>query len=79
MFIDGSCEIGFWGVNLRIEANEVVYNIELKNEDFETQVKRHEEKRKLEEGIDKRFSMNENVHRWLLWYRNFRFKLANRR
>ena len=60
--IDGSCDIGFWCLNLRIKGKEVVYNIEWKNQDFETQVERHEEKRIIEEGIEKSSSMNENVH-----------------
>ena len=50
---------------MEIEGNKSSYDIEFENRDFETQVKRHEEKRKLEEGVDKSFSMNENVHRWL--------------
>ena len=66
MIIDGSCDIGFWCLNMRIEGKEVVYNIELKNQDFETQVERHEEKSDFEEGIDKSSSMNENGHRWLV-------------
>ena len=44
MLIDGSCNIGFWCLNLEIEDNESSYNIELKNHDFESQVERHEEK-----------------------------------
>ena len=40
--------------------------MELKNQDFETQVEKHEEKSNIEEGIDKSSSMNENDHRWLV-------------
>ena len=69
MFINGSCDIGFWCLNLRIEGNEVVYNLELKNQDFEYQVERYEEKNKFEEGVDKSSSIKENVHRWLVQYR----------
>ena len=63
LFIDGSCFIGFWCLNLRIEANKSSYDIELKNHDFETEVERHEEKSYFEEGVDKSSSMNESVHR----------------
>ena len=66
MVIDGSCDIGFSCLNMQSEGKEVVYNIELKNQDFETQVERHEEKSNIEEGIDKSSSMNENDHRWLV-------------
>jgi hypothetical protein len=40
--------------------------MELKNNDFKTQVKRHEQESKFEEGVDKSSSMNENVHRLLV-------------
>ena len=53
MFIPGSCNIGFFCSNMRIEANKCSYYIELKNPDFETQVERHEEISKFEEGVDK--------------------------
>ena len=43
MLITGSCDIGFLYSNMRIEANNASYDIELKNRDFETQVERHEE------------------------------------
>ena len=43
MFIPGSCDIGFLCSNMRIEANNASYDIELKNQDLETQVERHEE------------------------------------
>ena len=63
MVIDGSCDIGFSCLNLRIEGNESSYDMELKNQEFERQVERHEGKRKFEEGVEKRSSMNENIHR----------------
>ena len=66
MVIDGSCDIGFWCLNMRIECNESSCDMELKNQDFETQVERKEEKSNFEEGIDKSSSMNENGHRWLV-------------
>jgi hypothetical protein len=53
MFIPGSCDIGFLCSNKWIEANNARYDIELKNQDFETQVERHEEISKFEEGVDK--------------------------
>ena len=59
MIIDGSCDIGFSCLNMQIEGKEVVYNMELENQDFETQVVRHEEKSNIEEDIDKSSSMNE--------------------
>ena len=43
----------FLGLNTRIKGNESSYDMELKNHDFETQVERHGEKSKFEEGIDK--------------------------
>ena len=49
MFIPGSCDIGFLCLNMRIEAYNASYNMELKNHDFETQVNRHDEITKLEE------------------------------
>ena len=45
-----------------IEANKASYDMELKNHDFETQVKRHEEESKVEEGVDKNVWVKENVH-----------------
>ena len=53
MFIPDSCDIGFSCSNMRIEANNASYNIELKNQDFETQVERHHEISKFEEGVEK--------------------------
>jgi polyisoprenoid-binding protein YceI len=38
---------------MRIEANNARYDIELKKQDFETQVEKHEEITKIEEGVDK--------------------------
>ena len=43
MFIAGSCDIGFLCSNIRIEAKEAIYDMELKNQDFKTQVERHDE------------------------------------
>ena len=40
--------------------------MELKNQDFETQDERHEEKSKFEEAVDKSTSLTENVHRFLV-------------
>ena len=54
MFIPGSYNIGFLCSNMRIEANNASYATQLKNQDFETQVERHEEISKFEEGVDKR-------------------------
>ena len=53
MFIPGSCDIGFLCSNMRIEANYASFDIELKNQDFETHVERHEEISMLEEGVEK--------------------------
>ena len=53
MFIPGPCDIGFLCSNMRIETNNTSYDIELENQDFETQVQRHEEITKLEEGDEK--------------------------
>ena len=38
---------------MRIEASNASYDIEFKNQDFETQVRRYEEISKLEEGVEK--------------------------
>ena len=43
MIIRGSCDIGFLCSNMRVEGNNASYVMELKNQDFETQVERHEE------------------------------------
>ena len=61
MFIPGSCDIGFLCSNMQIEANNASYDMELKNQDFETQVERHEGKSKFEEGVDKSSSVDGNV------------------
>ena len=53
MFIPGSCDIGFFCSNLLIEANNASYDMELKNQDFETQVDRHDEITKFEEVVEK--------------------------
>ena len=53
MLIPGSCDLGFLCSNLRFEANNATYDMELKNQDFDTQVERHEEIGKLEEGVEK--------------------------
>ena len=53
MLIPGSCHIGFICTNMRIEANNASYEMELKNQDFETQVERHNENSKLEEGVER--------------------------
>ena len=51
MFIPGSCDIGFLTTNMRIESNNASYDMEFKNQYFETQVERHDEISKLEEGV----------------------------
>jgi hypothetical protein len=38
---------------MRIEANNASYDIELKNQDFETQVEKHDEISKHEEGVER--------------------------
>ena len=53
MFIPGPCDIGFLCSNIRIDSNNATYNMELKNQDFETQVDRHEEISKFEERVEK--------------------------
>ena len=53
MFIPGACDIGFLCSNMRIEANNASYDMELKYQDFDTQVKRHDEIPKFEEGVEK--------------------------
>ena len=52
MFIPRSCDIGFLCSNMRIEANNASYDMELKNQHFETQVERHEEITKIEDGVE---------------------------
>ena len=51
---------------MRIEANNGSYDIDLKNQDFETQLERHEEISKFEEGLDKSALVNLNLHTWLV-------------
>ena len=53
MFIPGSCDIGFQCCNMRIEANNTSYDMELENHDFKTQLERHDEISKSEEGVEK--------------------------
>ena len=53
MVIPGSCDIGFLCSNMRIEANNASYDMDLKNQDFETQAERHEEISNFEEGVKK--------------------------
>ena len=53
MFIPGSCDPGLLCSKMRIEANNACYDIEFKNQDFETQVRTYEEISKLEEGVEK--------------------------
>ena len=52
-FIPGSCDIGFLCSNMRIEASNASYHMELKNQDLETQVERLEGISKFEEGVEK--------------------------
>ena len=52
MFIPGSCDIGFLCSNMSIKANNAWYDMELKNDDFETQVERDEEESIVEEVVD---------------------------
>ena len=53
MFIPGSCDIGFLSLNMRIEHNNASSNMELRNQDFQSQVERHEEIRKFEDVVEK--------------------------
>ena len=55
MFIPSECDIGFLCTNMRIEANNASYDMELKNQDYETQVERHDEITKFEEGVKKSY------------------------
>ena len=43
MFIRGSCDIGFLCSNMRIEARNASYDMKLKTQELEAQIKRHEE------------------------------------
>ena len=58
MFIPGSGDIGFLCSNMRIEANYARYDIELKNEDFESQVERDDKISKVEEVVEKSVLVN---------------------
>ena len=58
MFIPGSCDIGFLCSNMRIEVNNASSDMELKNQDFETQVERHDQISKFEEVVEKRALVN---------------------
>ena len=58
MFIRGSCDIGFLSSNMRIETNNASYVMELKNQDFETQLERHEEISKFEDVVEKSALVN---------------------
>ena len=58
MVIRSSCDIGFLCSNMRIEANNASYDIELKNRDFETQVERHDEISIFEEVVENNASVN---------------------
>ena len=53
MVIPGSCDIEFLCSNMHIEANNVSYDMKLRNQDLETQVERPEEISKFEEGVEK--------------------------
>ena len=53
MFIPGPCDIVFQCSNMRIKANNASYHMELKIQDFETQLERHEEISNFEEGVEK--------------------------
>ena len=53
MVIPGLCDIGFLCSNMGIEGSNVNYDMELKNQDLKTQVERHEEISKFEEGLEK--------------------------
>ena len=63
MFIPGTCDIGYLCSNMRSEDTNASYDIELKNQDFETHVERHEEISMLE-VVEKSVSVNLNVHTW---------------
>ena len=53
MFIPGPCDPGFLCSNMRFEANNATYDMVIKNQDFVTQVERHEELTKVEEVVEK--------------------------
>ena len=58
MFRPGSCDIGFLCSNMRIEANNASSDMKLKNQEFETQVERHDDISKFEEVIEKSALVN---------------------
>ena len=58
MFILGSCDIGFLDSNMRIEAHNDSYDMQWKNQDFETEVERHDEISKFEELVEKSALVN---------------------
>ena len=58
MFIPGLCDIGFLSSYMRIEANNASSDMNLKNQDFETQVERHDDISKFEEVIEKSALVN---------------------
>ena len=58
MFIPSSCDIGFSCSNMRFKANNVSYDIEFKNQDFQTQIERHDQISKFEEVVEKRALVN---------------------
>ena len=53
MFIPSSCDIRLLCSNMRKKANNARYDMELKNQDFETQVNIQKENSKLEDGVHK--------------------------
>ena len=64
MFIPSSCDIGFLWSHMRIEANDALYNLELKNHGFETLVEIHDGKSQVDNNVEKSGSVNENIHTW---------------
>ena len=58
MIIPASCDPGLLSSKIRIEAINATYDMEFKNHDFETQVERHKEITKFEEGVDKSALVN---------------------
>ena len=53
MVIPGSCYIGFLCSNMRIEGKNASYDMKLKTQELEAQIKRHEEISKFEEVVEK--------------------------
>ena len=58
MFIPRSCDIGFLYLNIWIEANNPSSDMKLENQDFETQVERHDDISKFEEEVEKSAFVN---------------------